>query len=71
MRYLWKRLEKLEARLTDSSRCVPYSSEWFLYWGEQVDRLLAGENVPKPPIAFFDAILAEEECESNKHGESA
>ena len=59
MRNLRKRLERLETRLTDGSGCVPYSAEWFIYWTRQAERLLAGENVPKPPIAFFDAVLAD------------
>jgi hypothetical protein len=58
MRHLERRLKRLEARLTDGSGCVPYTAEWFRYWTLQVKRLRAGENVPKPPIAFFDAILA-------------
>jgi len=69
MRHLWKRLEKLEARLTDSSGCMPYSREWFIYWDTQARRLLAGDNVPKPPIAFFDALLAAERRKSEKHSE--
>jgi hypothetical protein len=66
MRHLRKRLERLESRLTDGSGCVPYSAEWFTYWTRQAERLLAGENVPKPPIAFFDAVLAAgaENCDS-------
>jgi hypothetical protein len=58
MRNLVRRLERLEARLTDGSGCVPYSAEWLTYWTRQAERLLAGENVTKPPIAFFDALLA-------------
>ena len=52
MRHLRKHLERLESRLTDGSGCVPYSAEWFPYWTRQAERLLAGENVPKPPVAF-------------------
>jgi len=58
MRNLRKRLDRLESRLTDGSGYVPYSADWFTYWTRQAERLLAGENVPKPPIAFFDAVLA-------------
>jgi hypothetical protein len=62
MRHLRKRLERLESRLTDSSGCVPYSKEWFLYWAEPADRLLSGDReVPPAPIAFWDAVLADEE----------
>jgi hypothetical protein len=49
---LRKRLERLESRLTDGSGCVPYSAEWFPYWTRQAERLLARENVPKPPVVF-------------------
>jgi hypothetical protein len=57
MRQLKKRLERLESRLMDNSGCMPYTKEWFLYWGQQVEQLLAGEDVAKPPIAFFDALF--------------
>jgi hypothetical protein len=58
MRNLMRRLDRLEARLTDGSGCVAHSEAWFTYWTRQAERLLAGENVTKPPLAFFDALLA-------------
>ena len=61
IRQLKKRLERLESRLTDGSGCLPYSVQWFTYWSRQAERLLVGEDVPKPPIAFFDAVLAASE----------
>ena len=61
IRQLKKRLERLESRLTDGSGCLPYSAQWFTYWSRQAERLLVGEDVPKPPIAFFDAVLAANE----------
>jgi hypothetical protein len=58
MKHLWRRLRKIESALIDDSGCVPYSNEWFAYWYRQTERLLSGEpNVPKPPIAFLDAVL--------------
>ena len=33
-----RRLEKLEARLTDRSHLTPHSQEWFDYWRERLDR---------------------------------
>ena len=57
IRQLKKRLERLESRLLDSSGRMPYTKQWFLYWTEQAERLLTGEDVPKPPIAFFDALF--------------
>jgi hypothetical protein len=61
MKHLWKRLQKIESALTDSSGFEPYSPDWFTYWNGQWERLEMGEQVPKPPIAFFDAVLAEAE----------
>jgi hypothetical protein len=54
---------------------MPYSEEWFLYWAEQTERLLDGDaSVPRPPIAFFDAILRDHDREMEagrtKAGES-
>ena len=42
--------------MLDSSGCLPYTKDWFFYWGQQAERLLAGEDVAKPPIAFFNAL---------------
>jgi hypothetical protein len=67
MRNFGRRLGRLEARLTDGSGCAPYSAEWFAYWTSQTERLLAGENVAKPPITFFDAILASEPPSTKLH----
>jgi len=35
---LQRRLNKLEARLTDSSGLVPYSEKWLDYWQRSIDR---------------------------------
>jgi hypothetical protein len=38
MKHLWKRLQKIEAALTDDSGSVPLSGEWLAYWGTQAER---------------------------------
>jgi hypothetical protein len=44
MRAVAQRLGRLEARLTDATRLVPRSEEWFTYWECILHRLLAGED---------------------------
>jgi hypothetical protein len=62
MKILKRRLNRLEARLLDKSGCRRYSAEWFSYWHQQADRLWDGQGgVPRIPIEFFDAILAEDD----------
>ena len=57
MTHLEKHLERLEARLMDGSGwCLTAQVVHIL--DRQAERLRAGEKVPKPPIAFFDAVLA-------------
>jgi hypothetical protein len=58
MRNLVRRLDRLEARLTDGSGCVAHSEAWLTYWTRHAERLLAGEDVAKLPLAVFDALLA-------------
>jgi hypothetical protein len=75
MKQLKRRLQRLESRLMDNSRCMPYSEEWFSYWAAQTERLLDGDDsVPRPPIAFFDVILRDHDREMEagrtKAGES-
>jgi hypothetical protein len=55
---LERRLRKLEARLTDRSRLVPHTPQWFDYWTEKLDRLVNGELVDeKLPVEFLDALM--------------
>jgi hypothetical protein len=38
-----RRLQKLEAVLTDASRAVPHSRKWLLFWTEQMGKYMIGE----------------------------
>ena len=58
MARLERRLRKLEARLTDRSRLVPHTPQWFDYWTERLDKLMDGEQVDeKMPVEFLDALM--------------
>jgi hypothetical protein len=41
-----KRLQKLEASLTDASKLVPYTRRWLLYWTEIIARYINPEDAP-------------------------
>jgi hypothetical protein len=61
MSNLRRRLQKLEARLTDSSGLIPNSQAWLDYWLREVDMIVDGEDRrgrPRIPIAVVDAIIA-------------
>jgi hypothetical protein len=53
-----RRLRKLEARLTDCSGLVPYTTTWWDYWTIRINQLCTGE---KPdvliPFEVFDAFM--------------
>ena len=53
-----RRLQKLEARLTDSSGFVPKSQQWWDYWLPKVDRILSGADPDRIPLEVVDAIIA-------------
>jgi len=56
---LLRRLQKLEARLTDRSGLVPRTKAWFDYWLPKVDRIPSGGDAGEPgrtPLAVSDAI---------------
>jgi hypothetical protein len=38
-----RRLQKLEAVLTDASRAVPHTRRWLLYWTEIIAKYMIGE----------------------------
>jgi hypothetical protein len=57
MRNLVRRLQKLEAGLTDATGLVPHSEAWFGYYEDQFDRFLDGEDVPYVPLAVIDRIV--------------
>ena len=61
MSNLRRRLQKLEARLTDSSGLVPHSQAWRDYWFPKVDRILSGQEPSTPgciPLEVAHAIVA-------------
>jgi len=61
MSNLRRRLQKLEARLTDSSGLVPHSQAWRDYWFARVDRIFNGEEACTPgciPLEVAHAIVA-------------
>jgi hypothetical protein len=55
-----RRLEKLEARLTDRSHLTPHSQEWFDYWRERLDRCFndGDDNaIAGMPLEFYRAMV--------------
>lgn len=46
MSNLLRRLRKLEAQLTDSTRLVPHSPAWLAYWTREVEAVIADEQRP-------------------------
>jgi hypothetical protein len=64
MRNLKKRLARLESLVWDQSGYKCYSEAWFGYWGLQWERTMNGErNVPRVPLEFLDAVIAESDRE--------
>jgi hypothetical protein len=56
---LQRRLQKLEAQLTDHSQLVPHTRRWLLYWTEQLGKLFTGEidtMEPKMPLEAWSAV---------------
>jgi hypothetical protein len=72
MRNLARRLRKLEAGILDSQGLIPNTPEWLDFWGDKLDRLIAGENVDLTgmTLAVTDAIIAAgERAESAANGQ--
>jgi hypothetical protein len=42
---LQRRLRRLEAGILDSHGLIPNTPEWLDFWSENLDRLVAGEDV--------------------------
>jgi hypothetical protein len=65
MRNLARRLRKLEAGILDSQGLIPNTPEWLDFWGDKLDKLIAGEDVDLSGItlAVTDAIIAAGERE--------
>jgi hypothetical protein len=55
MSNLSKRVRKLESQLTNITGLVARSDEWFAFWGDKIERLIAGEapeRVGRIPLGF-------------------
>ena len=60
--HLGRRLQKLEAQMTDECGLVPHSAKWRAYWMEWMEKLTNGENPPgKIPDAVVRMMLREDE----------
>ena len=56
--HLWRRLQKLEAQMTDECALVPYSNKWRAYWTAWVQKLVNGEDPPgKIPEEAYRAVI--------------
>jgi|HubBroStandDraft_1064217.scaffolds.fasta_scaffold2055161_1 hypothetical protein len=71
-----RRLEKLEATLTERSHLTPHSQEWFDYWRERLDRCFKDgddQAIAGMPIEFYRVMVGlavkvkEEEAERARH----
>ena len=60
LRGLHRRLERVESRaISDTSRHVPLSQEWWTYWDERLDCLYRGATPQeRVPLEYIDAVLA-------------
>jgi len=62
-----RRLQKLEAHVTDRSGYVPHSDAWFAHWSERYDRFLTtgdAEAINGMPLAYIDDMLAKVDREA-------
>jgi hypothetical protein len=53
------RIRKLEAEFTVSPALVVLSDEWFIFWGDRIDRLIAGEapeRIGRIPLEVIDQM---------------
>jgi hypothetical protein len=54
-----KRLQKLEAGLTDTSRLAPHSQRWIEYWDRQFYLFMSGQDpeaIRHSPVDAFCAV---------------
>lgn len=65
MTSLLRRVRKLESVWTDGCGHVPHSPAWFEYWGDKLDRAMAGKGVDLTgmTIEVTDAFVALAEAE--------
>lgn len=53
------RIRKLEARFPAMSILSPLSHEWFAFWGDKIERLIAGEppeRIGRIPLEVIDQM---------------
>ena len=53
-----RRLQRLEAVLTDDSRVVPHTHKWLLYWTQQIGKYMSEERKPVAPFIPLEAFRA-------------
>ena len=61
MSNILRRLQKLEAQITDRSGYVPHSEAWFRHWSERYGRYLStgdDEFIKGMTLDFVDELLA-------------
>jgi hypothetical protein len=59
-----KRLQKLEAGLTDASRLPPHSQKWIEYWDRQFYLFITGQDpeaIRHSPVDAFRAVMEYED----------
>jgi hypothetical protein len=65
---LSRRVRKLEARLTNITGLVARSDEWFAFWGDKIERLIAGEppeRIGRIPLEVIDQ-MREQPCSGER-----
>jgi hypothetical protein len=56
---LARRIQRLEAQLTDATGLRPQSREWRAHWEEQLSKIVSGGEAGEPhtiPLEIWDAI---------------
>jgi hypothetical protein len=62
-----RRLQKLEAQLTDGSQLVPHTKRWLIYWTERLGKYMTREIEtmnPLMPLEAWDAVR--DACEADQ-----
>jgi hypothetical protein len=62
-----RRLQKLEAQLTDGSQLVPHTKRWLIYWTERLGKYMTRELEtmnPLMPLEAWDAVR--DACEAGQ-----
>ena len=59
MTYLQRRLQRLEADLTDPSGLVPHSRAWLEYWDREIFNYMTDPEHRRPAVLFpLEAVRA-------------